>query len=347
MIYNNRNIYEEAPEIADHYRKAYIDGIENFVKTMNQQGKAIRRDFMPPEELVKDSEKYRKLYYDMLGLNNIDTSDCPPVKKEYVASDDACDIFRLTVYITKEIPFYAMLLLPKGATKVPLVITQHGGGGTPELCLDIYGKNNYNHMAQRVIDRGAAVLAPQLLLWSTNEIETQRKHDIPYSRGKVDTNLRRFGLSITALEIKGIMKALDYACSLDEIDRENISMMGLSYGGYFTLHTMAADTRIKSAYTAGCFNDRDKHDFSDWCYHNSGLTFQDAEVAALCAPRRLYIQVGKADGVFDYKTAIPEMERVKAYYHAFGKDKNLKTNVWEGGHTVSCDDEGYDFIFSV
>ena len=143
------------------------------------------------------------------------------------------------------------------------------------------------------------------------------------------------------------MNALDYVCMLDVIDPERISMIGLSYGGYFTLHTTAADTRIKSAYTAGCFNDRDHYDWNDWCYKGSALMFQDAEVAALCAPRKLYIQVGMADQVFDYHTAIPEMERVRKYYQAYGKEENLKTNVWEGGHTVSGDDAGYDHIMSI
>ena len=145
MIYNNRNIYEEAPQTADCYRRAYADGIAEFIHTMNQKGKAIRQNFMPPEELVRYPEKYRRLYHEMLGLNRIDGTDCPPAKQEYVSSDDVCHIYRLTVYITRKIPFYAMLLLPKKAAKnakVPLVITQHGGGGTPELCLDMYGASS-------------------------------------------------------------------------------------------------------------------------------------------------------------------------------------------------------------
>ena len=43
--------------------------------------------------------------------------------------------------VSGRIPFYAMLLLPhEGQTPMPLVVAQHGGGGTPELCSDMYGK---------------------------------------------------------------------------------------------------------------------------------------------------------------------------------------------------------------
>ena len=88
------------------------------------------------------------------------------------------------------------------------------------------------------------------------------------------------------------MKSLDYVCDMKEIDNEKIAMIGLSYGGYFAMHTMAADSRIKAGYCAGFFNDRDVYDWLDWTYHSSALKFQDAEVAALCAPRRLYAAGG-------------------------------------------------------
>ena len=98
-----------------------------------------------------------------------------------------CKIYRLSAYVTDEIPFYSMLLIPLTAqTSVPLVIAQHGGYGTPELCADMNGKNNYNHMVQRILARGAAVLAPQLMLWSTTERESHRAHPIAYNRQIAD-----------------------------------------------------------------------------------------------------------------------------------------------------------------
>ena len=123
-------------------------------------------------------------------------------------------------------------------------------------------------------------------------------------------------------------------------------MTGISYGGYFTLHTMAAEPRIKVGYSNACFNNRDRYPvFTDWSYQNSGNRFQDAEVAALCAPRKLFLSVGTKDPVFDYRFAIPEAERIKDYYKAFGREEHLVFSVWEGGHTASDSDEGFDFLF--
>ena len=347
MILNGKNIFEESPEVADTNRQDYVDGVNAFIERMNAEGKVKRREFMPPEELVKDPEKYRNLYIDMLGINKFPSDDLPKVKKEYVASDDISDIYRLTVYITKEIPFYAMLVIPKDAPKpYPVMIAQHGGGGTPELCLDYNGKNNYNHMAQRALEMGYVILAPQLMVWAMQGLDTAPPRKVPYARAEADNNLKRFGMSITALEIKGILNSLDFVLENENVDKEKISMVGLSYGGYFTLHAMAADTRIKSGYCVGIFNDRDVYPKFGWTYQNSAFHFQDAEVAALCAPRKLYVQVGKADQVLDYKSAVTESERVYDYFKAFGKEENFKFCLWDGGHTLSDDNEGFEFMKS-
>ncbi len=342
----NQQRWKEVPETADCYRLAYIEGIQKYIQRRNRECKQERKHFFSPEELKNNQETYRMHYKKMLGIDQFDKESSKLVQMYEVGADEVCRIYRLTVYITEEIPFYALLLIPHAASKpMPLVITQHGGGGTPELCSDFYGTNNYNHIVQRSLQRGAAVLAPQLLLWAQTESETMRAHPIPYNRHDVDIDLKRFGSSITALEISGIRKCLDYVCSLEEIAADKVAMAGLSYGGYFTLHTMAADTRIKAGYCAGVFNDRDLYNWSDWCYFQSAVTFQDAEVAALCAPRRLYVQVGMEDQVFDYRTAVLEAERVKDYYKILGEEENFVFDVWEGGHTISLHNKGYDFIF--
>lgn len=345
MILEGEKIYTEAPHIADDYRRRYIDGVEAFIKTQYAVSQKLRTEFLNTKELAKNPEKFRNEYKRTLGLDAIPECD-KKAESVYVASDDICDIYRVAVYPVAEIPFYCLLLVPHGAKKSPLFIAQHGGGGTPELCCDIYGKNNYNHLAQRALKRGAVVLAPQLMLWSNEETETMRAHKIHHDRRGFDNALKSFGLSITALEMAGIMKGIDYASQLPYVDSDKIMMAGISYGGYFTLHTMAADARIKAGYTAAAFNDRSVYNWSDWCYKNSAVKFHDAEVAALCAPRKLYVSVGKEDKVFDYNTSVAEAQKAHAYFKAMNCEKNFCFNLWDGGHTIPDDSDAFDFIFS-
>ena len=339
--------YKSIVSDGNKYRKNYIDGIKDFIERKNKEGFLAREEFMPADKFAENLEEYRKLYHKMLGLDKLCYSKLPEPKMEFVGEDDDCKIYRVVVYVTPEIPLHGLLFKPHGVEKAPLIIAQHGGGGTPELCSDMNGKNNYNRMVRRLIEKGLYVFAPQLLLWNISDnLETAPKHNIPYSRRELDTQLKRFGISLTALEIKGIMNSITYLSTLDFIKADKIGMTGISYGGYFTLHTMAADTRIKTGYSNAVFNDRGRHPFPDWLYQNAANTFQDAEVAALCAPRKLYIAVGKEDLVFDYTTAILEAKRVNKYFEALGCPENYYFTAWDGEHTMSPTDEGYDFMLS-
>lgn len=339
--------YEDIVKDGDTYRKNYLEGIVDFIKRKNNEGFSIRDKFMPADTLPNNIEEYRKKYCAMLGLDKLSDDDCPEPSLIYAGEDEDCKFYRVVVYITPEIPFHGLLFKPHGLVKAPLIIAQHGGGGTPELCSDMNGENNYNHMVRRLIKKGVFVFAPQIMVWRKSCFEwgNEPKQDIPYNRRIIDSLLKSIGVSITAIEIKGIMNSITYLSSLDFIEENNIGMTGISYGGYFTLHTMAADTRIKAGYSNALFNAREKH-FTDWLYENANNTFCDAEVAALCAPRKLYIAMGKNDMVVDYQKAIPEAERVEKYFKAFGCPQNYIFDIWDGGHTMSPTDEGIDFMLS-
>ena len=348
MEFKNKKIYTEAPATGDRYRQNYADGLQRFLEKLNREGADARKTIMPAEDFPEKIEDYRREYLRMRGVEDMDVSAPEQTECEAVGEDEVCKIYRYALHMPEGIPFYGILFVPHAcATPAPLVICQHGGYGTPELASGMHGKNNYNSMIHRALERGAIVFAPQLLLWRyKEESPVHRQHPIPYNRQQLDASLKRFGLSITGLEITFIRRAIRFFSNMEEVDGERIGMMGLSYGGYFTLHTMAAEPRIKAGYSNACFNNRDCYpSFTDWYYKDAGYRFQDAEVAALCAPRKLFLSVGKADPVFDYRHAIPEAERIKDYFKAFGKEENLVFSVWEGGHTVNDTDEGFDFLF--
>ena len=340
-------MYKNIVAEGDTCRLQYKNGFDDYIKRLTAEAYDRRDELMLTEDLGLHLEEHRQRYIKMLGLDRISTQGNPEPILTRVGEDDDAVIYRAIVHITPEIPQYGLLFVPHGITRAPLVIAQHGGYGTPELCSDINGKNNYNHMVRRVLRRGAVVYAPQLLLWNFKEaIPTAPSHDIPFQRTNLDKELKRFGLSITALEIKGIMNAISFLSELEYVDEQKIGMLGLSYGGYFTLHTMAADTRIRAGFSNACFNDRNVYSWQDWTYPNSANSCQDAEVAALCAPRKLYVAVGKEDTVFNYTHSIPEAERAGKYFAAMGCPQNFIFTVWDGGHTIPSDDAGIDFIFS-
>lgn len=217
------------------------------------------------------------------------------------------------------------------------VLLQHGGGGTPELCMDMNGKNNYTHMAKVLAEEGFAVFAPQLLLWAfQNDAVTGPNYENPYDRRALDHLLKHHGSSITALEVYCLMKTVDYLFDQEFVDPDRFGMIGLSYGGFYTMYTMASDPHIRVGYSCAAFNDRTDGSptFSDWKWQNSAHTYFDAETAALCIPRHLLVDVGKADPVFPYAPSLPEASRAEAYFARCGCADRFSFNLWEGGHRI-------------
>ena len=336
-------LYKETEDLGFEYRTRYLNSIEQFIKKGYEKANSSR---CTPEMLSTNREEYRVRYKQMLGIPE-GGGVCPAADKKYVGEDSLCKIYRLSIEVMEDFYFYGMLFVPYNAEKAPLVIAQHGGGGSPEFCSDMYGENNYSGFTKRALKKGAVVFAPQILVWGFggNTGENKPDFNISYDRGKIDRELKHLGYSITGLEIFCIMRSLDYLLTLEEVDENRVGMMGLSYGGFYSMYTAAADTRIKAIYSAAAFNDRSKVCFMDWMWQNSANMFFDAEVAGLCAPRKLCIDVGKNDAVFDYAPSVNEGERAKQFYKAASVPENFIYNLWEGEHRFDTDSGGFDFFF--
>lgn len=349
-IYKEKNTYEGNPHDGDSYREAYLNSVKSFIQKRKSESYAERAEFMPASELVKNPEKYRDALLEMIGSPTGATypSNIPRYQQDYVATDDMCEIYRLKIEVLEGFYFYGILMRPlktEGAT--PLVVAQHGGGSLPEICADMNGTSVYGHFTKRALERGCTVFVPQLLLWkfNMNTGENQVAIDLPYDRVEIDSQLKELGLSITGLEVFCIRRSIDALSAEEYIDSGRIGMMGLSYGGYYTLYTAALEPRIISAYAAGFFNDRNHVAFIDWKYKKHLITFSDAQVAGLVAPRRLAIDVGKADGVFDFTEAPAEAQRAKEYFKAYGAQNSFRFTFWDGGHRFDESNEGFEFFF--
>ena len=348
--FNGKNFYTCPVADGDEYRKNYLDSIKRLIDKELALSEVRRAEFCSPEKMAKDREKYREKYIEMIGMPcESYPESIPNAEMKYVGEDDFCKIYRVSIEVMEDFFFYGMLMIPRGVERAPLIIAQHGGGGTPEKCSDMWGENNYGFFVKRALERGFVVFAPQILVWTFEVPDENGKPPmgVPYGhRRDYDKLLKRLGLSLTGLEVFCIRRSLDYLLTLDCINGDNIGMMGLSYGGYFTLHTMAADTRIKAGYSGAAFNDRRYECFNDWGYQNAANTFQDAEIAGLCAPRKLVIDVGKEDVVFGYKTSLPEAERAEKFYKAADAEDRFIFNLWEGGHRFDASGKGFEAFFS-
>lgn len=294
--------FRENVEASKKYKEEYVNGIEKIIEEREKVLHIKRNEYFA--NIFQDQEKYRKDFKDMLGwpLTEKQEHSIPEARTERLSKDGLCSIYRISIKVLDN--FYMTgLLFQKDDQKRPLVIAQHGGKGTPELVGNLYGDtDNYNHMIERLLSYNVNVFAPQLLLWESS-------YQVKNNRDALDARLKRVGSSITALEIYGITRLLDYFETQDYVG--SFGMVGLSYGGFYTLFTAAVDTRIKAAISCSFFNSRKKYAWIDWTWFRAAQMFSDAEIACLVYPRKLCIEVGINDELFDIEDAREEIKRLK------------------------------------
>lgn len=349
MVSNNESkLYYEDETAGYIYRAEQLKQIQEFIKKEQQKSVISRRkyfslDFSSICEYKESIRSYREELKQMLGwplLLYSETLPNPKADLVFVANDALGEIYRINITTIANLTTYGLLFIPHKKGSLPLVIAQHGGGGTPEKCSGFFGSDNYNDMVRRMLRKGVVVFVPQLLLWS------EEKTGPGHNRQFIDTQLKQLGGSITALEIFSIQRCLDHLITRPDIDESKVGMMGLSYGGFYTLFTAAIDLRIKAVLSSCFFNNRYEHPWSDWVWFDSANKFLDAEICAMICPRPLYIEVGKNDELFDVRSAREEFEKVKETYEKIGVISNLEFCEFEGSHEFNKDNNGIEFLYN-
>ena len=323
--------YQENRSDSLRYKEEYLSGLEALLHARQKDAATQRK--VRAAAILREPEKYRAELREMLGfpLNQEKPGTAPLVESELLSEEDGYNVYRLRIEILENLTMTGIYFCRHGDEKKPLVIVQHGGAGTPELISGFFGStSNYNDMLMRVFEQDVHVFAPQLLLWDV------AKYGASYDRPMMDARLKRVGSSITAIEVFGMMRALDYFETVPNVSC--FGMVGLSYGGFYTQMMAALDTRIESAISCSYFNERDRHPRPDWTWNGSAHLFDDAELALLVYPRKLCLAVGEKDNLF-------ACEGAKAAFSTLQEACNAIDTEWvdfftfDGVHEFFFDDE--------
>lgn len=338
-----RNYYTEKPPKDSRFHKAYLDGINTFLEKSRQAENQKRNEFISPALYKKDPEFYRQKLCKQLGYPLTKPKVTPKLlEKNFVIKDSNVNIYRMVFEFWDSIPLYGIYFeQTENAEKAPFIIAQHGGQGTPEIISSFYSDSgNYYHMVRRLTDKGANVFAPQLLLWHEEQYGT------PYHRSEIDGKLRQLGGSITALELYMMRGSIDYFVENENINSDRLGVVGLSYGGMYSLHLAAIDPRIKACYSCSWVSDEFKYSWADWSYQNAQLAFGTVETAAMVAPRALTVAMGNRDQLFGSELTVKACDKIKDYYSEFGRTDKFLPVIFDGGHAFDKADTEIDFIFN-
>lgn len=329
-------LHQERGDIGNAYRSEYHKGLDALLQKLQKEaGEQCKETH---DLLCSHPEQFREQIRQNLGWPLTQPRRISSeVKKQFVASDDQAGIYRMQLEIQPGLWMYGILFLQHADQPLPLIVSQHGGFGTPELCSSFIDSANYNDMTRRILQKGVHVFCPQLFLWHW-QLFGEREYD----RRAMDDQLKRVGSSITAIEIDGLQQYVDFLQTLPQVLPDRIGMIGLSYGGFYTMLLSALDTRIQACMSSSFFNSAQAHkEFSDCAWAGSETYFRDAEIAALVYPRKLWIEVGDQDELFPSRSAQEEYARLRNIRSNW---EGLSFRVFSGVHEFSKDDAGIDFV---
>ena len=137
-------------------------------------------------------------------------------------------------------------------------------------------------------------------------------------------------------------RLIDYLLTRPEIDSSELGIMGGSGGGTTTMFAGAMLSRLKYIMPAVSFSSFRASIGSMYhceCNYIPGLLNfgESADVAGLCAPKKLVIVNGRFDSIFPLNAGLVQFERVKNIYRAAGVADLCKMAIGEGGHRFYAD----------
>jgi len=329
--------YAETPEAAAAYREEYLNAVQDLVVNREAQLDDERLQFL--KRIFKEPECCRNEFASMFGWPlTEERKPAASVKETFLGHSAGRRVSRLRIEVLPGLPFYGLLFRFEDDRPRPFLFSQHGGLGTPELCSSLYpdGSANYNDQTQRLLKYDVNVFAPQLLLWNMQD-ETGA-NTIDNVRQDLDARLKTCGGSITAMELYALQVTLDWFCTQPYVDTDRIGMAGLSYGGMYTMLMTALDTRIRSSVSSSFFGAFSSWIKSDIMWQSSRSLFEDAEIAALCWPRRIWLGMGMKDELFDYRISTAQYDRLCAATDLPIREK-LRFEAFDGTHEFPLHDD--------
>lgn len=304
------------------------------------------------EELARWQVTARAEYLDLLRLPRIAEQAAGHVVA--AALDDGVEDMghytrrRGWVQTEPDVRIAFWLLRPVGNGPFPLALTPHGhenGDTYVGIAHNDKTRRQIEHedqdVAVQAVSRGFLTIAPATRGIGSNP-RSFRLADVAQRHDGRDCRCHNWHALIAGRTLMGervwdLMRLLDWAMTLKDVNPRRVLMMGNSGGGMATLHTAAADPRIGVAVASCSFNNFvSPEGILRHCPCNTVpgmLTFGEYwDVAALIAPRHLLTVNGRHDPAHPAAEVQTAADRLRAVYTAAGCGQHHEHRFGEGEH---------------
>ena len=258
---------------------------------------------------------------------------------------------RLVTFSTREfLAATAWLLVPDGPSKpapAMLCIPGHGYGADDLVGIDEHGQDRDHHdgyqhdFAIQCARLGMVALALEPMGFGRRRDADARKAGPSTSSCQTASGAALLlGESMVGWRTYDSIRALDLLQTLPEVDPARLGMMGISGGGTITLYTAAVDERIKLAFLSCSFCTFLESIYSiTHCIDNfvPGLLnwFEAADLAALIAPRYLFVEGGLKDKIFPEAGTRRALDAAARAFASRGAPDHLAHALFDDGHVFS------------
>jgi dienelactone hydrolase len=208
--------------------------------------------------------------------------------------------------------------------------------------------------ARELAERGYVTLAPDC--WKYGDYR-ESAYD-PYAHGYASGSMKA---------LWNHLRALDYLCSLPEVDRTRIGAIGHSLGGHNALWLAAFDPRVKVAvtscgfsslrsYAASPYGGGDLHNWAGRTYmpriasvygnNPARVPFDWPEVLAALAPRPVFVSAPLRDENFLVAGVRECVDVARPVYASVGAEKSLRVEYPDAAHEFprATRERAYEFI---
>lgn len=321
-----------------------------FWKPVRQQA-GDRTDPSYPQRWDQAVQPLRELFHDQV-IGRLPEPSMPfGARTRKIRDHEKWTGYLVVLDVWPEVISWGYLLIPNdldlaGGERRPVVVCQHGLGGSPESTIDP-DSQAYRAYAAKLAEQGYIVYSP----YNPNAIHGGDRFRV------LQRMANPTGCSIFSVIIGQHQRILQWLGQLPMVDPERIALYGLSYGGKTAMRVPAVLDGYALAICSGDFNEwirkivtpyattsvaADSQRFSSYMFtaeyeimeFNLGHTFNYAEMAAMIAPRPFMVERGHRDLVASDEWVAFEYAAVRRHYADLGIPERTEIEFFDDGHVI-------------
>ena len=302
-------------------------------------GRRCLADIHSLEDWQARRSECRRQLQEMLGLWPMpERTDLQPVIAGKIEREEFT-VEKLYFQALPKLYVTANLYLPKKNEKpAPAILYVCGHSRVFTNGVSCGNKAYYQHHGEWFARNGYVCLVIDTLQFG----EIEGLHHGTYREGQWWWNSR--GYSPAGVEAWFGIRALDYLCSRQEVDKERIGMTGRSGGGSYTWTIAALDERVKVAAPVAGMTDLQNQvvdgaveGHCDCMFFVNTYRWDFPQVAALIAPRPLLIANSDKDSIFPLDGVVRLYNQARGIYQLYGQTNHLGLLITEGPHADTQD----------